>query len=152
MNNKEHDAVLTFDTLFTTNHIRMLKIIMPYFEAQTQKTIAIYIKFLELQYAIAYHNSYLFQSTKESTSSQLFNFDKIFNELTPYCSLNEKNQIEKILNLLHTFQNYENMMETMNMMKEFFPDGFPFENGEQNNMDFNQISNLMQMFTSNQET
>lgn len=54
MDSNEHSKVIAFDTLFCTNHIQMLKVILPYMDNQTQKSMAIYIKFLELNYTISY--------------------------------------------------------------------------------------------------
>ena len=53
MDSNEHSKVIAFDTLFCTNHIQMLKVILPYMDNQTQKSMAIYIKFLELNYTIS---------------------------------------------------------------------------------------------------
>ena len=46
--------VIAFDTLFCTNHIQMLKVMLPYMDNQTQKSMAVYIKFLELNYTMEY--------------------------------------------------------------------------------------------------
>ena len=46
------DKVAAFDTLFTNNHIQMLKILVPYFDSTIQKNLAIYIKYLEFQYTL----------------------------------------------------------------------------------------------------
>ena len=48
------DKVLAFDTIFTNNHIKMLKVLLSYFDPAIQKTLAIYIKFLELNYTMEY--------------------------------------------------------------------------------------------------
>ena len=44
------DKVLAFDTLFTTNHIKMLKVLLFYFDPSAQKMLAVLIKFLELHF------------------------------------------------------------------------------------------------------
>lgn len=32
MEKNEHDKIIAFDTLYTNNHIQMMKIVMPYFD------------------------------------------------------------------------------------------------------------------------
>ena len=54
MDSNEHNKVIAFDTLFCTNHIQMLKVLLPYMNHQMQKSMAVYIKFLELNYTIDY--------------------------------------------------------------------------------------------------
>ena len=45
MDEKEKDAVFLFDTLYTTNHIQMLKILLSYFPENSRNQLAIFIKF-----------------------------------------------------------------------------------------------------------
>ena len=41
---EQPDKIQAFDALFTTNHIQMYKILLPYLEASLQKQLAVYIK------------------------------------------------------------------------------------------------------------
>ena len=61
-------------------------------------------------------------------------------ELAPFCSSSEKAQLDKIVELLSNIKNAKEMMETINMMKELFPEGFSF--GEDNDS----APDIMQMF------
>ena len=54
METNEHDNIIAFDTLYTNNHIQMLKIVMPYFDAQAQGQLAVYIKYLEFRHTLDY--------------------------------------------------------------------------------------------------
>ena len=56
MEQQDGNKVMAFDTLFSTNHIAMLKILLSCLDYQAQKSMAVYIKFLELQYTIHYYN------------------------------------------------------------------------------------------------
>lgn len=118
MEHKEHDRVLAFDTLFTTNHIRMLKIVMPFFDTSMQRHIAVYIKYLELQYTLSYFNKY-----NLPTFSGSFDAHTLFADILPYCSPEDQPKIRQMENLFSTLENYQNMMEMMTMMKEMFPEG-----------------------------
>ena len=44
MENHEIDPIAAFDTLYTSNQMQMLKVILPYMQPQMQQMIAIYIK------------------------------------------------------------------------------------------------------------
>lgn len=57
MDKNRSSKVVAFDTLFSTNHIQMLKVLLPYADHQTQKTLAVYIKFLELNYTLDFTES-----------------------------------------------------------------------------------------------
>ena len=41
MEMKEHNKIAAFDTLFSTNHTQMLKIILPHLDYRMQKSMAI---------------------------------------------------------------------------------------------------------------
>lgn len=146
MSDKEHDKVMAFDTLFTNNHIRMLKIIMPYFEYAIQKKMAIYIKFLELQYTMNYFKSRPYSIKNCIPEPEKFDLQKMCRDIIPYCSPNEKKQMEQMSQMFDTFHNYQDMMETVNMMKDMFPGDAPFGFGDGENMDFSQMADMMQMF------
>lgn len=128
MGQNEQDKVLAFDTLFTNNHIKMLKIIMSYFDSKLQKNLAIYIKFLELQYTISFFkesSSYL-----PTESPKEIDINGLCKEILPYCSKTERSKIEQISNMMNTLEMYKNLSQTMETMKEIFPEGFSgSENG-----------------------
>ena len=56
MTDKKDDAsnVMAFDALYTTNQIQKLKVLLPYIEPSMQKHLAVYIKYMELQYTIQF--------------------------------------------------------------------------------------------------
>lgn len=118
MDYKEHDRVLAFDTLFTNNHIKMLKIVMPFFDASMQHYLAVYIKYLELQYTLSYTGNYHFPPSCGS-----FDVPSLLHDITPYCSSEEKSKVKQMEQLFSAMENYQNIMEMMAMMKEMFPEG-----------------------------
>ena len=108
MDSNEHNKVIAFDTLFCTNHIQMLKVLLPYMNHQMQKSMAVYIKFLELNYTIDYFRKHpypLCGCMQKEDSPDIF---KMCSELAPYCTENEKKQLEQI----------KNIQQGMNMYKE----------------------------------
>lgn len=133
MDSNECSKVIAFDTLFCTNHIQMLKIILPYMDNQAQKSMAIYIKFLELNYTIEFFKKNPCRQrlyppcgcAENETSPDLF---KMCTELLPYCTENEKKQLEQIRNIFQGMEMYREMSKTMDMMKDFMPDMSDFMN------------------------
>lgn len=128
MSHQEHeqDKVLAFDTLFTTNHIQMMKILMPFLDASRQKYIAIYIKYMELQYTISYfqkNGSAPFPARPDCGQDSQALYPQICREIKPYCSPEEKKKMEQMENLFSTMKNCQEMMEMFSMMKEIFPQG-----------------------------
>lgn len=123
MNQKEQDKVIAFDTLFTTNHINMLKIIMSYFDSSMQKNIAIYIKYLELQYTFQYFNNRPYSIAGCRPSKETFDIPKLCDEVLPYCTKEERSKVDQIKNLMSTLSSYQEMSQTFEMMKDLFPEG-----------------------------
>ncbi len=122
MDSNEQNKVIAFDTLFSTNHIAMLKIMLPYMDNQVQKSLAVYIKFLELNYTVDFYRKHpypLCGCTEKETS---FDLPKLCGELLPYCTEEEKKQLEQIRSIFQSMEMYKEMSKTMEMMKEFMPD------------------------------
>lgn len=117
------DKILAFDTLFTTNHIQMLKILLSYAEPAEQKTMAVYIKFLELQYTLSFFQKHPNSSLSHFPREDSSNTSKLLGELLPFCTPSEQEQFRQIRSMLETFENMQGMMETMQMMKDMFPEG-----------------------------
>lgn len=153
METNDHSKVAAFDTLFSTNHIQMLKVMLPYMDNQTQKSLAVYIKFLELNYTIEYYkkNPYPLCGCMERESSP--DIKKMCAELLPYCTEEEKKQVEQIRSLLHGMEMYREMSKTMELMKDFMPDAAPFSEGftQSGENGFDMMSMLMNMLTPEQK-
>ena len=118
----DYKKIVAFDTLFSTNHIQMLKILLPYLDHKMQKSMAVYIKFMELNYTIRFYQkqpSLLCGCAEKETRPE---FSQICNELLPFCSEKEKKQMEQLKNLFGSMKMYQDMMSTMEMMKELMPD------------------------------
>lgn len=137
---KKPDKIQAFDTLFTNNHIQIYKILLPYFEPPMQKHIAIYIKYMELQHTLSYFrlHPYAVMPKEEHTETV-----QICREILPFCSSSEKESMEKIIEMFSNLKNAQEMMETINMMKEIFPEGFSFGDGDGPSPD---IMQMFQMF------
>ena len=129
MSCKEHEKIIAFDTLFSTNHSQMLKLILPFMDNQVQKHLAIYIKFLELNYTINFLKRHPFQLCGCTKQESFPEFTKLCGELFPFCNEKEKKQIEQMRTIFQNMEMYMEMSKTMEVMKDFMPDmGDLFQN------------------------
>lgn len=120
--NHRQNKVIAFDTLFSTNHIQMLKVILPYMDNQTQKSMAVYIKFLELSYTIEFYKKHPYPVCGCMQKEAAPDMYEMCSELLPYCTESEKQQLEQLRNMFKTMEMYKEMSQTMDMMKDVFPE------------------------------
>ncbi len=109
------NAILAFDTLYTTNHMKILKLLLPYLDAKHQKNLAIYIKWQELTFTLQFFKQYsvsLYNFNEQGKKQ--FNLQELLPLITPYCSTPEKN-------LLSHFSQLQNMMSMMDSLQEYLP-------------------------------
>lgn len=138
------EKIASFDCTYTSNHIRMLKILLQYIPKQFQKHLIIYIKFMELQHAFTSRGTPQLLNTchsaeYDSSSSQSIDFTSLIHELLPYCSSQEERQFRQIENMMNQLEQLKNMMEMMEMikdMKEMF-------GGEEGGMDPEMLSGML---------
>lgn len=125
MTDKKEDAssVMAFDALYTTNQMQKLKVLLPYIEPSMQKHLAVYIKYMELQYTMNYtkrHPTTL--SGCGLSQPEKPDLRKLCKELSLYSTQEEIRQLEQIQNIIQTFETVQEMTQTMNAMQEIFPD------------------------------
>ncbi|HKM33694.1 MAG TPA: hypothetical protein VJY54_03010 [Lachnospiraceae bacterium] len=118
------DKIQAFDTLFTNNHIQMYKILLPYFESDIQKKLAVYIKYMEFEYTSTYIKLHPYAYTPKENAPDT---NGLLQEILPFCAGDEKNRLNKLMDMVNNMKNAQDMMETLNTMKELFPDGFSFD-------------------------
>ncbi len=146
MDGDHPDKIMAFDALFTTNHIRMMKLLLGYLEPPLQGKLAVYIKFLELQYTLTFFHRTPRASLCPGADMQGRGADytAILDEILPFCSSSERETLETIRNTLQNFQNMQEMMETIQMLREVSPEMFSGEGA-----DMSQMMQMMQgMFDS----
>lgn len=149
MTEKVQEKIVAFDTLFTTNQIQTLKILLTYMEPSQQKTMAVYIKFLELQYTISFFKMNP-SCSLGCANEQGPNMANLCEEILPLCAPSEQEKILQMKNMMQTFENMQEMMQMVQMMKDMFPAGEgPFEGDPSSilsGMDMSQFSQLFEMF------
>lgn len=133
-------TIAAFDSLFTTNRIQMLKILLPRLHPRQQGGFAIYIKLLELQYAFSFLRLHpdiqLFGDVRPSAGfSQEEGEDTIslLDDLIPFSGPMEQARIQNMKSMIANFKKMKEMMSMIQMMQELFPEG---TGGDGNPFDF----------------
>lgn len=107
----EIDPVTAFDTLYTSNQLQMLKIVLPYMQENMQRFIAIYIKLNEL--LLAFHFSSGIYPVKKET-----NMTGMLKYLSPYLSDSEKDMMNQFSSMQENMEQFKQMSALMQMMNE----------------------------------
>ena len=109
--NHEIDPITAFDTLYTSNQLQMLKIVLPYMQETMQRFIAIYIKLNELM--IAFHFSSGSYPVKRETD-----MTGMLRYLSPYLSDSEKEMVNQFSSMQENMEQFKQMSQMMRMMNE----------------------------------
>ena len=121
--NEEATNVVAFDALYTTNQIQKFKVLLPYIEPSMQKHLAVYIKYMELQYTMNYVRRHPFQISGCSISSgEKPDIRSLCRQLSLYSSPEEIKQLEQFRNMVQTMETMQEMSQTMSALQEIFPD------------------------------
>lgn len=111
MDNHEIDPVTAFDTLYTSNQLQMLKIVLPFMQEKMQHFIAIYIKLNEL--ILAFHFSSGSYPIRKGSD-----FNGILNYLSPYLSDSEKEMMNQFSSMQENMEQFKQISAMMQMMNE----------------------------------
>ena len=121
--NEEATNVMAFDALYTTNQIQKIKVLLPYIEPSMQKHLAVYIKYMELQYTMKHVKRHPFQISGCSISSdEKPDLRSLCRQLSLYSSPEEIRQLEQFQNMFETLETMQEMTQTMSALQEIFPD------------------------------
>ena len=118
----EQDEIYAYDTLYTNRQIQMLKLAMPLLPSVYRSFLAIYIKFLELQYTINIAKNTGFsedrRNEKTGFSISTETMENYFQSIMPYLSDDDKGKIQKIKNMLQTMEQFKQMKPILDMMSQ----------------------------------
>lgn len=132
---EQNDAIITFDTLYTTNEIQILKLALPLLSSSLQPYAALLIKIKELKYCF----DRLPKTRIENAALELSYLDVFLESALPYCNQKQSELIRQLKQIKHSFDMFEKMKGMMSM----FGDD-----------DMSDMSNLFQAFgqTSSMQT
>lgn len=124
MNDDFSHMMTPFDQYISTQSLQMVKLLIPYLPVQSQRMMAVYVKFLEFQRTLSF-----FRSMKQKRNSS----EDIFNGIKPYLSPSD----------LESFDQVTNMMNMMSMVQEM---------QNMSDSDFDPMSMMMGMFAQDTDT
>lgn len=123
----ENESVAAFDTLYTNNHIQILKVLLPYFDSKGRKHLAVLIKFMELRYTLEYFSRHAAldaascEGRRESGKQP--DIVKIFEQIKNFCTPSERAMFDQLANMKKSMEMYEEMMSMMQMFSQLMPEG-----------------------------
>lgn len=106
-----NDAIITFDTLYTTNEIQILKLALPLLSSQLQPYAALLIKCRELKYCL----DRLPKTKIEHASFELSYLDVFLDSALPYCNEKQSAAIRQLKQLKHSIDMFDKMKSMMSM-------------------------------------
>ena len=141
----DNDYTLVFDHFYTTNHIQILKSLLPFFDTGLSSYLPVYIKYLELQHTLTLVNKGIQPITPciHAASRQTPDLEEIYKVIKKYLAPSEEKTLQQLIDMMHTMENVKEMQKMM----EFFQS----MNGEENTFShsFPDLSNLENMMGSN---
>ncbi len=131
------DIMTPFDCRMSNQTLQMTKLLIPYLPSDTQRTMAVYVRFMEFQNTFS--SFHAFKQQPHSTMD-------IFEELRPYIPPSACDSIDNLMNMM-------NMME---LFREFQGQGQGNDSGDENpfgGMDgFDPMSMMMGMLNPEQQS
>lgn len=121
----ENEAVAAFDTLYTNNHIQILKVLLPYFDFKGKKQLAVLIKFMELRYTMDYfsrHSALDAAAQEVHRKSAQPDIVRIFEQIKNFCTPSERAMFDQLANMKRSMEMYDEMMGMMQMFSQLMPE------------------------------
>lgn len=166
---EDNDYVLAFDHFYTTNHIQILKSLLPFIPNESLQMLPAIIKYMELKYTLSLissgkqpiHKDGISACSEASSGPDADNagetLEQIYNAVRRYLAPDEEKSFNQILSVMRTMKNMREMQQMMELIQSMNPDpdfGADMENlgnlGNLANMNLNgmDISEMMQLFNS----
>lgn len=163
---EDNDYVLAFDHFYTTNHIQILKSLLPFIPGESLQMLPAMIKYMELKYTLSLinsgkhpiHKDGISACSEPSSGTDADNFsdtlEQIYNAVHRYLAPDEEKSFNQLLSVMHTMKNMREMQQMMELIQSLNPD-MDFSAGMENlgnlsGMNFNgmDINEMMQLFNS----
>ena len=141
MENQEVDPITAFDTLYTSNQLQMLKVVLPYMQSEMQHIIALYIKLNELLITYRFYKSN--KDNPTSSKPKDFDFGQMLKFLSPFLSDSEREMMNQFSSMQENMEQFKQMSSMMSMMQEM--NGDSTESMLQNFLSEDQIA-MFKMF------
>lgn len=106
MERKTPKPMTPFDNMVTPPSLYTLKLLLPYTPSSNQRSLGIYIKFMELQYTMEHFYGFSFQKNRKTSGPASATFS-VFEDLKPYMAKEEMEmmeQMEMMMNMMEMVQ------------------------------------------------
>lgn len=127
METTKNEQIYAFDSLYTTNHIQMLKILLPCLPPPLQKNLALYIKFLELRYTISFLNTHPYVLSGCGFDKKYGEQEIPLDDLLPYLTPEEAENFRQLQKGMDMMKQFSKMQKNMEALKGILPEGMDFE-------------------------
>ena len=124
MENHEVDPITAFDTLYTSNQLQMLKVILPYMQSEMQQLLAIYIKLNELMIAFHFSKNARTGFIHPTSEKKEFDIFCLLKDISPFLSDTEKEMANQFANMQENMEQFKQMSQMMSLMQNM-GDGSP---------------------------
>ncbi len=169
---EDNDYVLAFDHFYTTNHIQILKSLLPFMDNDSFRMLPALIKFMELEYTLSQINreapgfasgirASSFDADAKTGTDMTENLENIYKAIHKYLAPNEEKSFNQILSAIRTMKNVREMQQMMELFQSLNPDananmdiGSVLENlsavnENANGLNINEIMEMMKLFGGN---
>ena len=115
----ENDYTLVFDHFYTTNHIQILKSLLPFFDTGFSSYLPVLIKYLELQHTLelAKKGMQPVPPSIHAASKQAPDLVEIYKAIKKYLAPNEEQTLRQIIDMMHTMDNVKEMQKMMDFFQ-----------------------------------
>ena len=139
----DNDYVLAFDHFYTTNHIQILKSLIPFIEGEHTGMLPALIKYMERQYRL----TLIIGQDDKDTKGIEDNIEQIYNAVHRYLAPNEEKLFSQLMSAMRTMKNMREMQQMLEMLQSLNPE----TDGTANTGGFGgiDINEIMQMFNQN---
>lgn len=130
-NDRDNDYVCAFDHFYTTNHIQILKSILPFLDNERLSMLPVMIKYMELQYTISLMKEGRRPCTQtiSACSKENVDLEQIYNLIKKYLNESECKRIQQIINMSNTISNFKEMQQMMEFFQSMNTDSDSSDSG-----------------------
>lgn len=168
---EDNDYVLAFDHFYTTNHIQILKSLLPFMDNDSFRMLPALIKYMELKYTLtqigkgtpSFTNGIRassFDSDAKANTDMGENLETIYKAIHKYLAPNEEKSFNQILSAIRTMKNVREMQQMIELFQTLNPDtGSNMDLGSvmetlsgsdnANGLNINEIMEMMKLFGGN---
>lgn len=131
----DNDYVLAFDHFYTTNHIQILKSLLPFIEGKNARLLPALIKYMELQYTLtlieknrfSMNDGGIFASShkeqrEKNKDGNGTHIEQIYDAIRRYLAPDEDKQFSQMISAMRTMKNMHEMQQMLEMLQSLNPD------------------------------